>query len=130
MNAGRYKMILEFLNLIIILGILVAIMLWLRKIINKKNNVMGRRSKNIVVVDEGLSISVGQRLSIIKVGEEHFLMTHGQNGVGFQALIKNDFQETEEKWENELKSNQLGTKNSASKIINAFKQKKGGADEQ
>ena len=123
-------MILEFLNLIIILGILVAIMLWLRKIINKKNNVMGRKGKHIIMVDEGLSIGVGQRLSIIKVGEEHFLMAHGQNGVTFQAIIKNDFQETEEKWENELKKNQLGTKTTTSKIINAFKQKKGETNDQ
>jgi len=121
-------MILEFLNLIIILGILVAIMLWLRKIINKKNNVMGMKGKHIIMIDEGLAIGIGQRLSIVKVGEEHFLMAHGQNGVTFQPIIKNDFQKTEEKWENELKSNQLGTK--TSKIINAFKQKKGGTNEQ
>mgnify|MGYP003457114267 FL=1 len=128
MSTRGTEMILEFMNLIIILVILVAILFWLKKVINKKNNVMSRKSKHITIVDEGLSISIGQRLSIVKVGNEHFMMTHGQNGVAFQPIEKNDFDETEEKWENELKGNSLYSKKNVSNLLKAFKQKKGGAD--
>lgn len=96
---------LEMINLIVILAVFVGLLYVIKMFVQKKNRVLGSTSKHIKIIDNGLSVSIGQRLSIVKVSNEYFLMTHGQNGVAFQKLNSEDLEANELKWEEEFKKN-------------------------
>lgn len=119
-------MVLEFINLFLILAIFMGLMLWIRKIIKNKNSVLSKKSKYIRIIDDGLSMGIGHRLSIVKVNDEYFLLSHSQNGSTFQKLEGNDFERLEEKWSDELKGNQINTLDIKSYVYQKFSKKNGG----
>jgi flagellar biogenesis protein FliO len=108
-------MFFEFLNLIIILVVMILVVWWAKNKVKRNGAIVGRKSRHIKIIDEGLSISIGQRISIIKVGEEYFLMTHGQNGVSMIKIEGGNFEEKEAEWEEAFQKN--------TKILNVLKKR-------
>lgn len=95
-------MLLNFLNLLIIFSILMGFVWFIYK--KSKNSALGvmKKSEYIKMVDQGIQVGIGQKLSIVKVEEEYFLFTYGQSGVAFQPLKKAQFDSQRKLWEKEV----------------------------
>lgn len=61
-----------------------------------------KKSEYIKIIDQGIQVGIGQKLSIVKVEQEYFLYTYGQSGVAFQKLETADFDTKRKVWEQEV----------------------------
>ena len=61
-----------------------------------------KKSEYIKMIDQGIQVGMGQKLSIVKVENEYFLFTYGQSGVAFQPLEAADFDTKRKVWEKEV----------------------------
>ena len=95
-------MLLNFLNIFIIFGILFGLVWFIVQKTKNRNWIGLKRSEYIKLVDEGIQMGFGQKISIIKVKNEYFLFTYGQSGVAFQKLESTDIESQQEKWEREI----------------------------
>jgi flagellar biogenesis protein FliO len=95
-------MLLNFLNILIIFSILFGLVWFIVQKTKNRNWVGLKRSEHIKVIDEGIQMGFGQKISIIKVEKEYFLYTYGQSGVAFQRLKATDIESQQTKWEKEI----------------------------
>lgn len=76
---------------------MVASVYFLKRFLKGKKYGSMQYSEHLSVLDEGITLSFGQKLSIVKAGEELFLVTYGQNGVAFQKM-DDKFVQKEASW--------------------------------
>ncbi|MGN5650501.1 flagellar biosynthetic protein FliO [Bacillus sp. Brlt_9] len=95
-------MLLNFINIFIIFSILFGLIWFITKKAKNRTWAGMKKSEHIKVVDDGIQMGFGQRLSVIRVEKEYFLYTYGQNGVGFQKLEASHIESQETKWEKEI----------------------------
>lgn len=95
-------MLLNFLNILIIFSILFGLVWFIRKKSKNQNWSGFKRSEHIKVIDEGIQMGIGQKLSIVKVEKEFFMFTYGQSGVAFQKLEATDLESQQSKWDKEI----------------------------
>lgn len=95
-------MFLNFLNILIIFAILFGL-IWFIVQKSKNRNWAGfKRSEHIKVVDEGIQMGFGQKISIIKIEKEYFALTYGQSGVAWQPLKALEIESQQAKWDREI----------------------------
>lgn len=95
-------MLLNFLNIFIIFAILLGLLWFIVRKAKNKNFAGLKRSEHIKVVDEGIQMGFGQKISIVKIEKEYFAFTYGQSGVAFQRLEAIQIEDQQSKWEKEI----------------------------
>lgn len=95
-------MLLNFLNIFIIFAVLFGLV-WFIVQKSKNRTWQGlKRSEHIKVMDEGIQLGFGQKISIIKIENEYFALTYGQSGVAFQRLNSTNIESQQTKWERDV----------------------------
>ncbi|MGF7535608.1 flagellar biosynthetic protein FliO [Bacillus mexicanus] len=95
-------MFLSFLSMILIFLPLLALVYWLYKKTKGRTFSGLKRSDHIKVIDDGFQLGIGQKITVVKIGEEYFALAYGQSGVAFQKLQTNSLDKKQEKWEKEI----------------------------
>jgi len=95
-------MLLNFLNILIIFCILLGIIWFILKKTGNKNWAGMKRSEHIKVIDDGIQMGFGQKISIIKIDKEYFAYSYGQSGVSFHKLETSKIESQQMKWEREV----------------------------
>lgn len=95
-------MLLNLMNVALILLFLAAFVFIIYKKAKNKSWMGLKKSHHILMIDEGISLGVGQRLSIVKIDKEYFGITYGQNGVAFQKLASDNIENQKLLWEEQM----------------------------
>lgn len=95
-------MLLNFLNILIIFGILLGIAWFILRKTKNRNWAGMNRSEHIKIIDEGIQMGFGQKISIIKIDKEYFAYSYGQSGVAFERLASSKIESQQTKWEREV----------------------------
>lgn len=118
-------LIIKLVNITLILGGLGGILWLLKRRMNKYGTGYSRATGHVQLVDDGIQFGTGQKVAVIRVGDELFLYTHGPNGVFFQPLQATELLDNGDKWAEELGEFPAHEKPSFAKVIQALKKKEG-----